>query len=164
MSKKGFVRTPEGMYRVRGLIGPEEIVNVASQILYQDLSDRESLTRPADAAKFLQVKLAGEKNELFGVLFMDNKHRVLEFEVLFRGTVDGAAVYPRVVVQRSLELNAAALILAHNHPSGHTDPSEADRAITRRLTDALALVDVRVLDHLVVSGSGFSSLAERGWL
>lgn len=164
MSKNGFVRTSDGMYRVRGLIGPEEIIDVASQILYQSLFERETLTRPADAAKFLQVKLAREKNEMFGVLFMDNKHRVLEFEVLFRGTVDGAAVYPRVVVQRSLELNAAALILAHNHPSGNTDPSEADRAITRRLADALALVDVRVLDHLVVSGVGFSSLAERGWL
>ena len=164
MSKKGFVQTPEGMYRVRGLIGPQEIVNVASQILYRDLSERESLTRPADAAQFLQVKLAGEKNELFGALFLDNKHRVLEFEVLFRGTVDGAAVYPRVVLQRCLELNAAAVILAHNHPSGHLEPSEADRTITKRLMDALALVDVRVLDHLVVSGAGFSSLAERGWV
>lgn len=163
MPKRGFVRTPEGMYRVRGLIRPEEIVTVATEILYQDLEERESLTRPADAADFLRMKLSGEKNELFAGLFLDNKHRVLSFEVLFRGTVDGAAVYPRVVAQKCLEVNAAALILAHNHPSGVHEPSEADRAITRRLSDALSLIDVRVLDHLVVSSSGFTSLAERGW-
>ncbi|PKM22587.1 MAG: DNA repair protein RadC, partial [Gammaproteobacteria bacterium HGW-Gammaproteobacteria-14] len=92
------------------------------------------------------------------------KHRVICFERMFTGTIDGAAVYPRVVVQRALENNAAAVIFSHNHPSGCAEPSEADRSITRRLTEALSLVDVRVLDHFVVSQTHWVSLAERGWI
>ncbi|VAW93941.1 UPF0758 family protein, partial [hydrothermal vent metagenome] len=96
--------------------------------------------------------------------FLDTRHRVIEFEELFRGTIDGASVHPREVLRRALAHNAAAVILAHNHPSGIAEPSRADRHITERLTDALALVDVRVLDHLVVGDGEVVSFAERGWL
>jgi DNA repair protein RadC len=101
---------------------------------------------------------------VFCCLFLDTRHRVICFEALFRGTVDGATVYPREVVKRALYHNAAAVILGHNHPSGDCEPSEADRSITAKLAGALALVDVRLLDHLVVSRQGHVSLAERGWI
>ena len=159
-----FIKNPQGLYELQGPASPDEIVSAAAGILYAELSHREVLTAPEDAGRFLQLELAREKNELFSVLFLDNKHRVLAFERLFHGTVDGSAVHPRVVSQRALELNAAAVILAHNHPSNCCEPSEADRSITRRLVDALALVDVRVLDHLVVTRADWVSLAERGWL
>ena len=100
--------------------------------------------------------------EVFACLFLDNRHRVIEYEELFRGTIDGASVHPREVVRRALEHNAAALILAHNHPSGVAEPSDADRSITRRLSEALALVDVRILDHFIVGEGEPLSLAERG--
>ncbi len=164
MSKTPYIKNDQGLYRVRGYVSPNQLVQIAADILLEDLAGQENLTRPEDAARFLQLSLAREKNEHFAVLFLNNKHQVISFERLFTGTIDGAAVYPRVVVQRALENNAAAVIFAHNHPSGCPDPSEADRAITRRLTEALGLVDVRVLDHFVVSQSTWVSLAERGWL
>jgi DNA repair protein RadC len=99
---------------------------------------------------------------VFGCVFLDNRHRVRGVEELFHGTIDGASVHPRVVVQRALEVNAAALILFHNHPSGVAEPSRADELLTRRLKDALALVDVRVLDHFVVTAEDSVSFAERG--
>jgi DNA repair protein RadC len=108
--------------------------------------------------------MADDNEEVFSVLFLDSKHRILAYERLFSGTVDSASVYPRVVVKRSLKWNAAALILAHNHPSGSVEPSEADKVITRRLKDAMSLIDVRVLDHIVVGFEGWCSMAERGWL
>jgi DNA repair protein RadC len=164
MSKTPYIKNDQGLYRVRGYVSPDQLVQIAADILLEDLAGQENLTRPEDAARFLQLSLAREKNEHFAALFLNNKHQVISFERLFTGTIDGAAVYPRVVVQRALENNAAAVIFAHNHPSGCPDPSEADRAITRRLTEALGLVDVRVLDHFVVSQSTWVSLAERGWL
>jgi len=108
--------------------------------------------------------LSSHPYEVFAVLFLDNRHRVLAFEELFRGTIDGASVHPREVVRRALHYNAAALILAHNHPSGVSEPSSADRRITERLQAALALIDVRVLDHIVVGHGEFTSFAERGLL
>lgn len=132
--------------------------------LAEELEREAALTRPEDAGRFLMARLRAYPHEVFACLFLDNKHRVLIFEELFHGTIDGAAVYPREVVRRCLHHNAAAVILAHNHPSGVAEPSESDRAITRRLSDALALVDVRVLDHLVIGDGGWTSLAERGWL
>ena len=105
-----------------------------------------------------------EPHELFACLFLDAKHRALAFEVLFHGTIDGASVYPRQVVKRALAQNAAAVILTHNHPSGVAEPSQADRQLTRRLTDALALIDVRVLDHFIVGDGEPLSMAEHGWI
>ncbi|MCG6507504.1 DNA repair protein RadC, partial [Vibrio parahaemolyticus] len=108
--------------------------------------------------------LRDRQREAFYILFLDNQHRVIRDEVLFEGTIDAASVYPREVVKRALHHNAAALILAHNHPSGVAEPSQADRRITQRLTDALALVDIRVLDHFVVGDGDVVSFAERGWI
>jgi DNA repair protein RadC len=101
---------------------------------------------------------------VFACLFLDNRHRVIEYEELFQGTIDGASVHPRQVVRRALDHNAAALILAHNHPSGIAEPSEADRNITQRLQEALRLVDVRILDHIVVGDGEMRSMAEMGWI
>ena len=107
--------------------------------------------------------LAGRSYEMFGALFLDNRHRVIEFHELFRGTIDGASVYPREVVKQVLACNAAAVIFLHNHPSGEPEPSAADEQITYRLRDALCLIDVRVLDHIVVGSGGRTvSFAERG--
>ena len=156
-----FVKNEQGLYHVQGCVKPEEIVSTAATILLDELTDREALTAPTDVAQFLQLAQAQEKNEVFAAIFL-NKHKVLSFETLFTGTIDGAAVYPRVVVQQALACNAAAVIFAHNHPSGCCEPSRADQQITKRLTDALALIDVRVLDHFVVSRSEWVSLAERG--
>jgi DNA repair protein RadC len=123
-----------------------------------------TLSSPADSARFLAGRLRDYPFEVFAVLFLDTRHRVLAFEELFRGTIDGATVHPREVVRRALHHNAAAVILSHNHPSGVAEPSAADRRITERLRDALALVDVRVLDHLVVGDGSSCSLAESGLL
>lgn len=139
-------------------------LELGRRYLAAELTRDQGLTRPEDAGRFLLSALRHRRQEIFACLFLDNKHRLLAFEELFSGTIDGAAVYPREVVRRALEHNAAALILAHNHPSGVAEPSDADRTITQRLVKSLALVDVRVLDHLVIGDGGWVSLAQRGWL
>ncbi len=159
-----FVKNEQGLYHVQGCVKPEEIVSTAATILLDELTGRDTLTAPTDVAQFLQMALAQEKNEVFAAIFLNNKHKVLSFEPLFNGTIDGAAVYPRVVVQQALAWRAAAVIFGHSHPSGCCGPSQAGRTITTRLKDALALIDVRVLDHFVVSRSEWVSLAQRGWL
>lgn len=122
------------------------------------------LSSPNAVRDYLQLQLGERRNEVFGVLFLDNRNRVIRFEELFYGTIDGTSVHSRVVVQRALELNAAAVILCHNHPSGVAEPSQADEALTRRLKDTLSLIDVRVLDHFVVAAGEVVSFAERGLL
>ena len=120
------------------------------------------LPNPNETRDYLRLRLVDCKAEVFGCLFLDGQHRVIETAELFQGTVDGASVYPRVVVQQALALNAAAIMFFHNHPSGVAEPSHADEAITKRLKDALALVDIRVLDHFVVTAGESVSFAERG--
>jgi DNA repair protein RadC len=115
-----------------------------------------------DTKDFLQAQLRDRKSEVFGVLFLDNRHRVLAFEELFQGTLNGTAVYPREIVKRALRHNAAAVILVHNHPSGVAEPSRADELLTNRLKEALSLVDIRLLDHLVVGDGETVSFSERG--
>lgn len=122
----------------------------------------DTLSSPEATRSYLMYRLKGLSYEAFLCLFLDNRHRVISCEEMFRGTVDTAQVYPREVVKRALVLNAAAVILAHNHPSGEAEPSHADRAITARLKDALALIEVRVLDHLVIGDGVATSMAERG--
>jgi DNA repair protein RadC len=124
----------------------------------------EPIRSPADTTAFLLARMRHLDHELFCCLFLDNRDRVLEFKELFRGTIDGTSVYPREVVKEALRVNAAALILAHNHPSGVAEPSQADERITRRLKAALELVDIRLLDHLIVGDGGTTSLAARGLL
>lgn len=132
--------------------------------LQEQLKLGDALTNPAATRRYLQARLRHYPYEVFSCLFLDNRHRVLHYEELFRGTIDGASVHPREVVKRSLELNAAALILAHNHPSGIAEPSQADRQITGHLKQALALVDIRVLDHIVIGEGDPLSLAELGMI
>ena len=144
----------------------DAIIESALKILESRISynsDSPSLTSPQASRDYVKLQLATYEHEVFACLFMDNRNRVITFEKLFRGTIDGASVYPREVVKACLSHNAAAVIFAHNHPSGVAEPSQADIAITERLKKALALVDIRVLDHLIV-GEGVISFAERGLL
>lgn len=142
----------------------QAVIQEAIGILEARIRKSESLTQSEDTKRYCQLLLANEIDEYFGCLFLDNQHRLIEFEKLFRGTIDGASVHPRVVVRTALELNAAALIFTHNHPSGMHEPSQADISITRKLKNALSTIDIRVLDHIIVGTEGCTSLAERGQL
>jgi len=130
--------------------------------LLEEMRQQPVLANPRTAREFIALHYAGLEREHFGCLFLDNRHRLICFDDVFLGTIDGASVHPREVVKLALARNAAAVILAHNHPSGVAEPSQADELITARIRDALALVDIRVLDHLVVGGTTVTSLAERG--
>ncbi len=141
----------------------EQILDAARQVAESRLQRGIALSDPSVARQFLSVRLAALEHEVFVAILLDTRHRVLEFVELFRGTVDGAEVHPREVVKVALAANAAALIVAHNHPSGSPEPSAADRAVTSRLKQALALVDIRLLDHFIV-GETVVSLAARGWV
>lgn len=140
----------------------DEIVSTALDILAVRLPDTDVLSNPSVVSQYLITQFAGLEHEVFACLLLDNRHRVIRYEELFRGTIDGCSVHPREVVKAALSANAAAVILAHNHPSGVPEPSRADIQLTRRLTDALALVNARVLDHFVVGGAKTVSFAERG--
>jgi DNA repair protein RadC len=133
-------------------------------VLTARLAEAPVFDSPQAVKDYLQLQLASKPHEVFAVLFLDSRHRLLAFEELFRGTLGQASVYPREVVKRALALNAAAAILAHNHPSGVAEPSRADEALTQALKAALALVDVRVVDHMVVARGSVVSFAERGLL
>ncbi|HAF2131173.1 TPA: DNA repair protein RadC [Salmonella enterica] len=123
-----------------------------------------SFTSSTTAREWLRLQLAGQEREVFIVLYLDNQHRLLESETLFSGSINHVQVHPREVVKSALRFNAAAAVLAHNHPSGDPEPSQCDRDITGRLQEALALVDVKTLDHLVIGSEGIVSFAERGWI
>lgn len=141
----------------------DDIIGQALDILKRRMRvPGEAVTSPEASSAFLQLKLQPKQHEVFAVLFLDNRHRVISYEEMFRGTIDGASVHPREVVKEALSCNAAAVILAHNHPSGVAEPSRADTTITRRLVDALGLVDIRVLDHLIIGDGERVSFAERG--
>ncbi len=142
----------------------QAVLEIARRHLAEALAEPAALKDPAQARSFLRARLRDLDHEAFAALFLDTQHRVLAFEVLARGTLNAASVYPREVVKSALRHNAAALILAHNHPSGVAEPSEADRSLTRRLQDALGLVDIRVLDHFVIGEGEPVSFAERGFL
>ncbi len=141
----------------------QAVLEMARRYLFEGLRRGDSLSSPQDTRRYLSSQLRDYPHEVFAVLLLDQRHRVICFEELFRGTIDGANVYPREVVKKALQHNAAAVIFAHNHPSGVAEPSQADERITQRLKEALALVDIRVLDHFVV-GDEVVSFAERGLL
>ncbi len=142
----------------------DEVVQGARRKLRRKFRKGKAIRSPADTEEFLVAELATEPNEIFCVLYLCNRHHIISFDRAFNGTIDGTSVYPRVIVKRALELNAAAVIFAHQHPSGVAEPSQADERITRRLKSALELVDIRVLDHLIVGGDTVVSLASRGLL
>ncbi|MCW8955809.1 MAG: DNA repair protein RadC [Gammaproteobacteria bacterium] len=141
----------------------QAVLEMARRYLFESMQQGHALTSPDETRQYLSNQLRDYQHEVFAALFLDQRHRVICFEQLFNGTIDGASVYPREVVKKALAYNAAAIIFAHNHPSGVAEPSQADRRITRKLTDALALVDIRVLDHFIV-GEEVISFAERGLL
>ncbi|MFA8491206.1 JAB domain-containing protein [Xanthomonas campestris] len=141
----------------------EGILLAAASILEQRLQRQGRIHSPEQAGDYLIASCAHLSHEVFGCIFLDTKHHILATEHLFSGTIDGCEVHPRVVAKRALDLNAAAVILFHNHPSGNPEPSEADRKVTKRLEQALGLLDIRVLDHLVIGGQKSVSLAARGW-
>ncbi len=142
----------------------QAVIEMSRRHLHETLQRGDVLESPDIVRRYLQTRLRDAPSEVFAGLFLDSRNRVIRYEELFHGTIDGASVYPREVVRKELEHNAAALIVAHNHPSGVAEPSRADRDITERLRQALALVDVRLLDHLVVGDGEISSLAELGYL
>jgi DNA repair protein RadC len=174
LSKYGSLRDllRAGSHQLRGSpgIGPvgycrlQAALELARRHYAEALRVGPVLDSPAATRDFLIARLRDSPHELFCCLHLDNRHRLIAFDELFRGTIDGASVHPREVVKQALARNAAALILAHNHPSGVAEPSQADELITRRLREALALVDIRVLDHLIVADTGCLSFAERGLL
>jgi DNA repair protein RadC len=164
--KKEFVMssassTPESSTDVSSSSLEQTIMAAAEDILREKLERKGRISRPTDAADFLRMRLGALPHEEFHVLWLDTRHRILDCQRLFVGTIDGASIYPREVVRAALGVNASAAIFAHNHPSGEAEPSAADRAITRELREALQLVGVRVLDHLII-GAECVSMASRG--
>ena len=164
-----FAASPVELAGIGGL-GPVRIarlqaaVELGRRYLSEPLARGPTLAAPVDAARLFQARIGDRSREVFSCLFLDTRHRIIHFEELFRGTIDGATVHPREVVKQALRLDAAAVIVGHNHPSGVAEPSESDRSITLKLAQALALVEIRLLDHLVVVRGAHVSLAERGWL
>ncbi|MEM9209560.1 MAG: DNA repair protein RadC [Pseudomonadota bacterium] len=162
-----FLASDATLSDVRG-IGPARLAllkalpELARRFYESSVSVGQSLTSPADTEDYLRARLRDLPHEVFCCLYLDNRHRVIRFAELFRGTIDGTSVYPREVVKEALAENAAAVIVAHNHPSGVAEPSQADERITRRLKAALELVDIRLLDHLIVGDGRSTSLASRG--
>lgn len=140
------------------------VMELARRALAQQLQERSAMTSATEVKRYLQMQLGPHAHEVFALLFLDNQHRLIAFEELFRGTLSQTSVYPREVVQRALHHGAAAVILAHNHPSGNTTPSRADHSLTETLKAALALLDIRVLDHVIVARGKALSMAEEGLL
>lgn len=153
-----------GRYIVDSPVTESDILQMAQQLARKRLSKGADLTSPAQVFSHLQILLQEQEHEIFALLLLDGRHRVIGFHELFRGTLDGASVYPREVVKLVLAHNAAAVILVHNHPSGDPEPSVADRKLTSTLREALHLVGTRTLDHIIVGAEGCVSLAERGYL
>ena len=157
-----FSRLNDGRIQFNSPVSLSELAQTLQVLLSEQLLT-EPLTDPQASANYVQARCATLEHEVFGAIWLTNRHRVIAVSMLFTGTIDGASVHPREVVKDALKHNAAAVIFFHNHPSGDSEPSAADRAITLRLRDALALVDVRILDHLV-AGATVTSLAKRGWI
>ena len=165
----GSCSTPAAFCATHGLgeatyVHLQAALELSRRYLLSRISRGRALGSPQEVRQFLQLKMRCLPHEVFACLFLDNQHTVISYEELFRGTIDGASVYPREIVKRSLALNAAAVIFAHNHPSGVAEPSQADQRLTQRLKSALGTVDIRVLDHFVVGESEALSFAERGLL
>ena len=156
-----MVRDAQGRYL---LATTDQILEAARQAIEHKMQRGASFSSPVAVKEYLRAKLAGFEHEVFAVLFLDTHHCLIEYAEMFRGTIDSASVYPREVVKQALRLNAAAVIVSHNHPSGNSEPSAADKAMTSLLRQSLALVDIRTLDHVIVAGTRTTSFAERGLL
>lgn len=153
-----------GTYLVESPVTETDILLMARQLATLRLRRGRALTSPKEVFSHLQTLLADYQQEVFAMLMLDSRHRVIAFQEVFRGTLDGASVYPREIIKIALEHNAAAMVLVHNQPSGDPEPSQADRTLTKKLQEALNLVGVRTLDHIVVAHEGCVSLTEQGYL
>jgi len=143
----------------------QKIVNLALEILSRQIKEKGfTAASPQEVRDYLRLQMAHLEHEVFGILFLDTANRLIEYREMFTGTIDSASVYPREVVKAALLVNAASVIFAHNHPSGVSEPSRADKSITDRLVSALSLIDIRVLDHIIVAGDSTLSFAEQGLL
>lgn len=152
-----------GKYLPRHPLTEKQIINAAKSIIRNQYSQkRVTIDAPGKSKQAASIFLSSYEHEVFACIFLNNKHEVLSIEEMFRGTIDNASVHPREVLKRCLEVNAAAVIFAHNHPSGDAKPSQSDVSITKVLNDALGLIDIRVLDHIIVGGLDACSLAEKG--
>ena len=159
--KSLFVRTESGRYAEAS---DDLVVEVARAVADQRTKRGSAFTEARVATEFFSDKLAGLEREVFAAAFLDTRHRLIEYVELFQGTIDGAEVHPREVAREALRLNAASVLVAHNHPSGEVEASAADRAVTARLKQALALLDIRLLDHVIVGGRQSLSMAAKGWI
>ncbi|NYE22090.1 JAB domain-containing protein [Pigmentiphaga litoralis] len=155
------VRDGRGRYRPASA---DQILDAARRVIDQKMQRGTEFTLLATVKEYLRTKLAGFEREVFAVLFLDTRHRLIDYVEMLRGTIDGATVRPREVVEEALQHNAAAVIFSHNHPSGNPEPSATDRALTQRLKEALTLVEVRTLDHIIVAGDQTTAFVELGWL
>jgi DNA repair protein RadC len=153
-----------GTYVMESPVSEADILRMAQQLARRRLARGTPLTEPRQVFAYLQTLLQRHEQEVFALLLLDTRHRVIAFKILFHGTLEAASIYPREVLKLVLEHNAAAVILVHNHPSGDPEPSEADRRLTHTLQNALSMIGVRTLDHVVVGGEGHVSLAEQGML
>jgi DNA repair protein RadC len=156
-----LAQLPDGSSR---LATTEEVIAAARDHMSRRVRRGTQLTSPKTTRDYLTLKLGTLEREVFAVIFLDKRHRVISYQEMFQGTIDGASVHPREVVKEALKQNAAAVILAHPHPSGVAEPSQADELITKRLKEALNLVDIRILDHVIVAGGDTTSFAESGLL
>ncbi|HBP4632943.1 TPA: DNA repair protein RadC [Pseudomonas aeruginosa] len=156
-----LVRDDQGRYMQATA---DQILEAARQVIDQKIPRGALFTSPELVKDYLRTKLVGFEHEVFAVLFLDTKHRLIEYAELFHGTIDQASVYPREVVKAALRVNAAAVVFSHNHPSGNPEPSHADKVLTQRLREALTIVEIRTLDHIVVGSEGMVSFAEQGLL
>ncbi|MCK0188039.1 DNA repair protein RadC [Aeromonas hydrophila] len=149
-----------GLYQITEPVSREEIIQFAHALLSRQFRSRRKISSPDDVRQWLIMKLATEVRECFAAIFLSQQHHILDYETLFTGTLNQATVYPRELLQRALFHNAAAVILVHNHPSGESEPSQADINLTKTLMDVLALVDIRILDHMIIGGDNIYSFAE----
>ncbi len=163
MTTCNYITDDTGLYNFQESIHSNQIIELALDILNSAIKG-DCLTSPEQTKQYLRLKLGRLEHEVFACLFLDNRHRIISFEEMFRGTIDSAQVHAREVVKDALKHNAAAVIFSHNHPSGVAEPSQSDINLTQQLKKALSLVDVRVLDHIVVSSEESVSMAERGLL
>lgn len=165
--KKLLAASQEEFCQFKGLgaakfVQLQACMEMSQRHLVEEISHSDAISNPSQVKAYVQGRLMSRQNEVFAALFLDNQHRILAFEELFFGTINSSSVHPRVVLQRAIALNAAAIIVTHNHPSGVSEPSISDIDITQTLKQALSLVDVRLLDHLIVASHQVTSMAEQG--
>lgn len=162
-SKQTFKCTEkEGYYITTQEVSEQDILSFAQSIIENKFKRGTAISSPKDSADYLKAKIGHLEHEVFAAIFLDTKHKIIAFEELFQGTIDQASVYPREIAKQALHHNAAAIIFAHNHPSGNTEPSMSDISLTERLVAVMDLIGVKALDHIVVSGTNSQSLAELG--